>query len=349
MDENLGNRSRSRQHKKLSVAFAIAVSIIGVMAARASTYLSVAHAEGKAPPAAYPRVCGVKGKTEYIDTNGKTRPLVNHQIFYEKAAFTTGPKSQLCVELSKTDRLVLVENSQASLPVIGFDNGKVEEIVLTKGRLRLLNVDDVARMLTSDLLHESLGKGDVVLSYNHGQALSEITVIDGKFHFRGLENEDAVDLEAGESAAFQGEIQGGDLQFDILLKGKRVARGQLSAKKKLTSADLADLEKEFAVIHTKSVAAEKPVAPVVAGKPKKAPLHKTNPDSICSQPEGLFNQCTFVCEHNPPKAKTCLLDKPKVICVRYRCNANGYWEERFEYSKEKSVCGAKPRVADCDY
>jgi hypothetical protein len=72
---------------------------------------------------------------------------------------------------------------------------------------------------------------------------------------------------------------------------------------------------------------------------------------ICKKPEGHLNQCAWHCENNPKKAKVCRLDKPKVVCVRTRCNANGDWAEETKIAVDSGArCPSRGfAVNECDY
>ncbi|MES2962613.1 MAG: FecR family protein [Bdellovibrionota bacterium] len=72
-------------------------------------------------------------------------------------------------------------------------------------------------------------------------------------------------------------------------------------------------------------------------------------DSVCSEPIGQFNQCSFTCEGNPSGEKKCRTDLPAVKCVRRLCRANGLWVEpkRLPASQADLCEPVKSIVRDC--
>ncbi|PWU17185.1 MAG: hypothetical protein C5B49_09395 [Bdellovibrio sp.] len=361
---------------------------------------------GKAP---FPSICGVKGKVEIHGAEGKELKANIKQTLYEKARIRTEKDSAICLELSSSDRLVVGEASEVEIPFIDFDQGLVNFIRLAAGEFLLLSKTGTPRTVASDLFRVEVQKGDYVFQFDRGtksvppappqteaapsappqKPSGTLTVIEGGVSFKGLETEVSAEVVSGQAATFEGEALDGEIQYDVLLKGKKVARGKLLPVKTLTSEELKTLNHRFSWQAVKgkigkSVGGEVQVGgrtnsaakrkTMNKGKGKTETKTKTKTESetesetetktkieddpsrtaptslaICHNPQGQFNQCAWVCEHNPKSAKTCLLNHPKVTCVRSRCNASGEWADRFVYRTERAPCMAESTVKECDY
>lgn len=297
----------------------------------------------------FPRICGLIGKT-YQEREGKQVKLKVQEVLHDKAQLVTEAKSQICIELLGGHRLIVGPSTRMNLPYIDLESGKIGEIRVEEGRVRLKADAKVPRTFTSDLFRLTFESGDVVVSFSREKARAEMALLGGEARFRGLENEVDVGLKAGEAAAFQGQVIEGEIQYDVLLKGKKVARGELEPKHQLTPAEVDEFNKDFSLIGEKlQIDKEGSVHLAKAEKKKIKKEAQATSSFVCKKPNGNFNQCSYTCEHNPKAAKTCLVNKPGVHCVRERCNANGDWEERFEYSKDRAPCAAKVEIKDCDY
>lgn len=303
-----------------------------------------------APRVLYPKVCGVKGLVQSEDRHGVKKRLKPRQVLFDRTILRTDAQGRLCLDLNAQDRLILAADSEITLPGMAMENGRVADLVLEKGRFRLISRSDEVRTLSSPLMRETFHHGDIVVGLSREKALARVELLKGEMSFRGLENEESVTLTEGETVEFKGEVLDGVFQFDVLLQGRKVARGTLGEVKKLTDKDLERLKAEFSLTGLKTISQEDQEAQAVqtGRRPRKKTSGKPSP-WVCEKPNGRFNQCAYICENNPVSAKVCRLDLKKVKCARFRCNANGFWEERFEYTAERSPCLAKPLVKECDY
>lgn len=312
------------------------------------TLLFCGLVQAQSQAAQYPKICGSKGKA-WVEARGGAPVLVKaNEILHERAAFKTEKGALICLDLSSSDRVILNENSRLNIPFIELESGAVPELFLESGIFRLVSESGASRALASDLFRENVRNGDFVISFDRENVVGTMDVLAGESRFRGLENEDFVDLVAGESASFKGDAVEGQIQYDILLKGKRVARGTLSPKKSLSPKEVAALRQNLQFVKAR-VRVEESVVRVEDPQIKGRSQSKKSGKMICSKPPGLFNECAWICEKNPKGAKRCLTERANVKCIRQRCNANGEWDDRFEYSKDRSVCQAKTTIKACDY
>ncbi len=261
------------------------------------------------------------------------KPLTKKSTFKDKAVLRTGEKAELRLLLNATTVLTIFEGSEVEFPAIAWEDGAVQEIILHRGSLRLICSENCSRKLTTALYQAATSPGDLVLRYSPSIPEVELQILQGEMAFRGLENESAVVLKAGQKASFKGVLENGEPAYDILLKGRKVAKGQMSPVQEIPAEQRAELQKQEEK--------QKKVAKVV-------PKSKRLPSQICDKPWGELNQCVWTCEKNKKNAKECGLDEG-AICVRQRCNANGEWSDRQELPAQNSPCQAKQIVGTCDY
>lgn len=256
--------------------------------------------------------------------------LLREQILVE-----TG-KGRVRLDLSASEFVIVGENSEFLMPAIDWDTGTVEELELRRGSfgVELKRPRQVRAALYRDRVEE----GRYIFDFNPDIPQFGATVLAGKLAFRGLETEERGELRAGERQSFTGEIADGQIQYDVLLGGRKVARGRLGEKQSVKPADLAAFNRGFELGRPKAAAKPKdPAAAAGAG------------GGVCRQPAGRFNDCAFTCENNPKGRKVCDLENPKVRCVRRRCLASGQWGDEFVFAKHLAVCEAGVFVRPCDY
>jgi hypothetical protein len=81
----------------------------------------------------------------------------------------------------------------------------------------------------------------------------------------------------------------------------------------------------------------------------RAPASATT--SVCAEPVGDYNQCSWTCEGpNPTQDPRCRTDLPGVACVRRLCRANGVWADPKTLPKSQSdLCRPSgPIVKSCE-
>lgn len=280
----------------------------------------------------YPTVLQVQGQVRQIET--KTEKNIRRGMsLKDKVVIRSQAKSELRLALNEKATLILGPETEVELPEITWNDGGVSEIILRKGQIRYICQSECERKLVTVIFESVLPVGDYLLSYDPLLARVELAVIAGEAPFRGLENENSVVLHAGERASFQGLLENQEPAFDTLLKGRKVARGQLSEVQKIPEAEIKKLKNS-----------EADRLKALKAPPKK----KRKSSQICAKPFGEFQQCAWVCEGKNKSKKECQVDKG-ATCVRMRCNANGEWADRMELTASQNKCLAKPLVGMCDY
>jgi hypothetical protein len=293
----------------------------------------------------YPLIQSVQGSATLVDDSvkiinreaqhsEKTKNLKSGSNLKDKAWLRTGERSELQIALSKEATLILESETEVLIPAINWQDGDVREIRVLKGQIRVLCQTGCDRNFVTGISNTVLPPGDFLLSYNPKGPAVSLAVLTGEVSFRGLENENSVLLKAGESAQFVGVMENDELAFDILLKGRKVAKGRLENVTKISAEELATYQK-------KDDSRKKSL--------KKAPKVQRKSSQICDKPLGELNQCAWSCEDNPKNAKTCAVNQG-AHCVRTRCNANGQWAEKeILPASQQTKCGLKAIVDSCDY
>jgi hypothetical protein len=305
---------------------------------------SAAAKTEKVAPVGFPRVQEIRGQVEQLETritvvnrepqySEVPRSLKKGQRLQVKSHLRVGGQAQLRLALSESSELILLENSDVLLPDISYEDGAVKEIQLLSGGLRYRCQADCDRKVSSAIFEVSPGAGDFIFNYNALIPEIQISVLAGEVDFGGLENETQVRLKENQGASFRGELDEGKPAFDVLLKGRRIAKGQLSEVIAVPADLRQKLQKEDQEYAKKL-------------KIPSKPLRRAS--QICDKPYGEFNQCAWVCEKNKKGAKDCRVTAG-AQCVRLRCNANGAWSDRTELPATKSICRAQDWVAECDY
>lgn len=295
----------------------------------------------------YPRVQNILGPVYLISDaitvenrsaqiQEREKLLKKGEILKDKAHFRAGDKAEVELQLSAGSRITVLENSEINIPGISWDQGAIFQINLISGKMRISCTQDCHRRFSSALFDAVLPPGDFVLSYEPKIPSVSLQVLEGQAPFRGLGNENELDLKEGEMATFTGILQEGSPALDILLKGRKVAKGQTSEVQKIPVDELLAWRGRDELVKRKMKSAAQARAP------------KRTPSQICEKPYAELGQCAWVCENNPKKAKDCAVQNG-ATCVRTRCDANGSWSDRSELSITQSRCGIKTVVEACDY
>lgn len=311
---------------------------LGIVLFSVSVSAATKMDESVVSKAKYPLISGVNGNVTIIGKEGVPRPAKLREILKERAIIETSGKAQIRIELDDRNGVILLENSKMEIPVIGFEYGEVSDVVLHSGQMRVQGLDNNERFYATAVTRDIYKEADFLLAYDVARAKTTLSVFQGNLQFRGLENEKSLQVASGESATFTGVIENGEPAFDILLKGRKVARGELQAQvKSISKNDLEVLQKETLV--------QKPLKPLGPIKPPR------KPGQICDEPYAKLNECVWRCwgQKPSPKLKTCDVSKAGVTCLRQRCNANGQWSDNFVLPEGQNRCGLKPLVGPCDY
>jgi len=261
------------------------------------------------------------------------RALKPKMVLKDKALLRTGEKAELRVALQAKNILNLSENTEVEFPAIEWQDGSIAEVRLHRGSIRIICSEACHQKLVTPIFEGLAINGDFILTYDPSVPQVELKVLQGEMPFRGLENEASLTLTAGHRAVFKGVLENGEPAYDILLRGRKVAKGEMGAIQEVPADEMTDLQKQ-----------EEKRKKVV----KLPPKSKRLPSQICDRPWGELNQCMWACENNKKGAKECLLNQG-ATCVRQRCNANGQWADRIELPAQNSPCKPSTFVGACDY
>jgi len=294
--------------------------------------------EAQVSKARFPLISGINGQVTAQGRDQKVRSARLNEILKERAILQTGNKSQVRIELDEKNGIILLENSTLEIPVIGFEFGEVVDVVLKSGRVRIQSNDANERNYSTPVTKDIYREADLLLQYDPSRAQTAMTVFSGQVSFRGLENEVSLVLASGENAIFTGVLENNEPAYDILLKGRKVARGQLSEK--VTAIIKKDLE-----VMNQETLLKKPVRPKTLAKPL------LKPGQICDEPPAKLDECVWRCRGPVAgqKLKKCDVSKAEISCIRQRCNANGQWGDDFVLPAGQSRCELRPVVGPCDY
>ncbi|WP_255490285.1 hypothetical protein [Bdellovibrio sp. KM01] len=294
--------------------------------------LSLTAATSWAAPK-YPAVEDVQGAVSLTGKDGGKIKLTTKTPLLEKALFETSDDSTVRVALDGVRHFVVQPNSAVLLPTISWEGGEAPVLILRSGSIRWVQKENEKpsynTVLRSDLYEFLPPAGDFIFLINSPKAYGEVKVLKGAIEFSALNGETPAQAKAGEQVGFQGMVEGGEIAYDVLLKGKKIPRGNLTPVTKISDKELASFDS--AEKKRQAQAAQ------LAKKQQKAAQAAKKSGAICSAPSARFNECAWV--------------KKGSSCQRRRCNANGDWaEETLLNAQNASInCKAQPVVAPCDY
>lgn len=267
----------------------------------------------------------------------------------------TGQKSQARLDIGELG-LILQENSELSLRgvvEVASSASVGNNFLLNRGLLRIENKAIRATVSTATSTAQVMGGVSLLLS---SPKASGLTVLRGVAQFQGMNQEESLNLAALEQAVFEPRLEDGQPVFDTLLKGRRVARGTLTKQTPITETESKDLDRSTEL-----------------NAPPKKKLVVVEKKSLCRNPAGDFNQCSWSCvgadsisqrkasgEPSPESSavssagsagsRVCPVDFG-ARCVRRRCVASGQWRDEQVLSRGQNQCFVRPRVrvGVCDY
>jgi hypothetical protein len=296
----------------------------------------------------YPAVEEVQGSVSLTGKDGKKIKLTSKTPLQEKALFETSDDSTVRIALDGVRQFVVLPSSAVLLPTISWEGGEAPVLILRSGSVRWKQKESEKpsynTVLRTDLYEFLPPAGDFIFHINGPKAYGEVKVLKGSIEFSALNGETTVQAKSGEQVGFQGMVEGGEIAYDVLLKGKKIPRGNLTPVTKISEKELASFD--GAEKKRQAQAAQ------LAKKQQKSAQAAKKAGAICSNPSALFNECSWVCVGNPKgEKKQCLLGNPGVSCQRHRCNANGEWAEETVLGAQNASnnCKAQPVVAPCDY
>lgn len=295
----------------------------------------------------YPQVLSYKGDI-FIQSglDQKFRKAKVKEILREKAIIKTEANSRMDLAIDQDRTVTLLESAEIEIPAIAWETGQFTELLLRSGELMWQQNGPPINNITlkSPVFEVKPPIGISGFSYDPELVLAEAKVYSGAMEFSALNAETSVNLTGGKMVKFKGVKEDGDVAYDILLKGRKIPKGQLLSIENLP-------ESVMKIYSAEAVAQRKKedLQRILRAKKKKETL---GVGQICPKPGGKLNECSWSCLNNPKGEKNnCLANKPGVSCVRRRCNANGIWSEETPLDASAALlkCKAKPYVSACDY
>lgn len=295
----------------------------------------------------YPHVIDYHGKL-LVTTKGQVEVKIEKNVLLrESAVIETHEDSYLKIQWDPVRYVVVEPKTKLSIPNISWETGEAPILILDQGSVHW---DQAARAEYNVVLKSSLFEfiapiGNFVLSIDLAKAYTEIKVIKGSMEFFPMNGEHTVNVQTGQKAFFQGILDGNDVAYDVLLKGKKIPRGKLS--------EVFPFTKEEAALYSEQRQEMLKKESQLRESEEKARLAKIHAGMVCKNPYAKLNQCAWVCKNNPRSEKRSCRVAPKgsAECVRSRCDVNGRWSDPTVLSgiKASLQCKIDPVVAACDY
>lgn len=304
----------------------------------------------------YPKVTDQKGHVEVVMTE---LPQVGHLSARKKSQLAGSVKivtlenSWVEIQIESHRKIFVLSDSEIIIPEIQEGTGRVRELQIKKGQVRFIQdqqeLDPIS--LSSSLFLLDWKMGDFVLTVKTNEARVEVYNLSQRdFVFSALNAEDKAQLKQNQKVVFQGRISEGEIQYDILLRGRKIPQGVLESPQSLTAEevkawDLTELEKKRA--QEKAIELK-----------KLQEKNKRKPGEICDEPRGRLNQCVWRCQawsqavSSSKKSLNSSLPQGCQKCVRQRCLADGSWGDSFDLPRAESIqnCNEKkPQAMACDY
>lgn len=275
-------------------------------------------------------------------TDGNVKvELVKGKKIEQSFTVKTASNEQIKVSLGKDFDLIIFPESHAKIEgyYITKQDYKVRSVTFENGRFYIKNgsnlMEDLNVIYQSDFFtwknNEKNNQREFFVETN--PALGQVRFCAGEngISVALFDHETVKILKHQQGAMFQGVLKDGELQFDQLLEGRKIPKGEW---KENFTCDFEQILKEMNELEAKEQAKIQKVIQQkkVVLKKKKVEYDK----SLCHNPNGQFNECLWKRE-----------DK---ACVRYRCDGQGHWRDRQQLPKSHSYqCETKPKVKPCDY
>lgn len=230
------------------------------------------------------------------------------------------------------------QNGAISYDLFAHSDLREEEgrFILEKGALRVRGEDFDSLKVETPVARVTLNGSDFIVEYAVERAVMTVTALKGSALLQGHYRDDILNIQESEKGEFVGVPEATGPAFDVLLKGRKAIRGQLSGPEKIDAETRANVSSKFEIAKRQAEKKSKP-------KPK--------PGQICVEPFAKFNECLWRCKNNPPGKKDCQTQNPKVECVREKCLANGLWGDRkiLKGSSRQACKKVGESLAPCDY
>jgi hypothetical protein len=290
---------------------------------------------------AFPRVNDWQNKPVVVFENKKEAVLKKEMLLKWPFAVVTSANDKLSLRLNSVDDVFVYPETKLQILDLTEDAGFVDDLYLIDGSIRYTagfrGVDKKAEVITLHTAFFALKvaqTSDFVITLDMKVPSVQIKVIKGALPVEFFAYEKKLNLKAGESATFKGELADdkASIRYDFLLNERKAPRGKLLETEKFDPAGFLESEKKANEQMAQAKKAAK--ARLEAARLKQ----KAYEDSfLCKKPFGHLNQCNWAFEANK--------------CYRKRCNANGQWGDVTERPMDGlgTVCKKEVFVGECDY
>ncbi len=267
-----------------------------------------------------------------VAREGKHEVGLKDFVVFEGDSVETGPGGKARVRFEDGSKMMVAASSKVQIEVMQVDAAaKKRRIALSllTGKIRnrvekKLENENIFEVKTRTAVAGVRGT-DFVTSFeaDDKQWVTKVQTLEGKVRLADFTQSDFLDdkeastlgerlVEAGSGASLV--VTAPKVDDEISVK-KAVQAGVLSPSFLIKEDEIKAIKEETEFASIKAIkAAAREVASVTS-------------EAVCTEPSGLFNQCSFTCENNIKGAKTCRTDLPGVACVRKLCRANGKWNE----------------------
>lgn len=280
----------------------------------------------------FPYVVNFKGDVRYSDKDETMRAVKIKTSFIDTAVIETGDQSEVEILIDSTRRLFLGPQTRLNISSISRENQEVSDLVLVRGFLRWKATEDGVKeysiKLHSDLFSIILPHGHMTFEYFRDRARLEVKLFNGELRFAQLNGEFPVDLIGGDGVNFTGRISEGEIEYDFLLHSRKIPKGKLSAKYRLSEKDMNLYSDEAIKKRELEIKKQEEL--------KKKAHQKKLAKQICQNPGAEANECRWQIE--------------KGQCIRYRCDIQGQWSDRVVMGvKDYSECKKQMVIRRCNY
>lgn len=274
------------------------------------------------------------------DGNVEVKPAKG-KIIEQSFSVKTAAKEQIKIQLGKDFYFIVFPESSAK--VEGFyitkKDFKVKSVSLDYGRFYFKNGSNLEEDLTviyqSDFFiwknSEKNNQREFFVELNPAIAQARFCAGSQGIAAALFDHETVKKLKYQEGASFQGVLKNGELEFDLLLEGRKVPKGEW---KEAFTCDFKQILKEMNDLEAAEIARLKKSEQLRKAEEKRRQIEYDK--SLCHEPNGQFNECLWKWE-----------DK---ACIRYRCDGQGHWQDRRQLPKNQYYqCETKAKVGKCDY
>lgn len=282
----------------------------------------------------------VKGSVQIVQADGSQRTVAVDQTVHEHDRIITGKDGSALLEFEGGNKIHVMPDTRMTVQEYeNSEDSKRAVFNLLKGKIRNQVKQKYGNENGKQSRYEVITTGVVAGVRGTDFVVSEE---DSITRFDTLEGTVELNQRIGEKAVQVNKNESVSYSLDDNYRGSgdwsnSAAQGFFGPKKILSDADATTIARATDLAYD-------------VAKNVKIVKKKIEP-IICKNPNGRLNQCSWHCENNPKKAKSCMLGKPNVACVRSRCNANGEWAEPMKIPVGSSdTCDATgAKVSDCDY